>query len=427
MKKFIKLLPLLTTASLFPVTSCVVHIEPTTQIEISLNMSQCELPVGQTVTLKATITPSTVKDEIVWSSSNESVAKVDDKGIVQAVEVGNATITAKLKGNSSVSAKCAITVVQPGPSPEDRTNFNTCSWQDVIKACEDLAKGTITEEEFIEIFSVDANLDTPQIELKCATCFADFLGQPRKIQVNNVDHEVFVADCFQQDPTNTNADSKTFTFQFRNTISDSEGNFLRMPYIQNRYGQFTNINNQLNDDSATAYTWYEKIGAEPSTKYTKSLYQMINDTTVKEAMQKSQRTHVYRDAAKEWKTETYNAYLFFPSVASIFSDKGIDATTLAAFTDETKALYKQEDDQWAYYKNKIADGPIGRYGEGALEYPALKHYDVNNTDRNCYLQTWIFNATSESVVWFDQSVGSDGRLGQTQISSLLGISPCFII
>ena len=50
--------------------------------------------VGETFQLRAYTTPSDSKDEIVWQSDDKSVARVDDKGVLQAVAKGNTTITA---------------------------------------------------------------------------------------------------------------------------------------------------------------------------------------------------------------------------------------------------------------------------------------------------------------------------------------------
>lgn len=49
------------------------------------------------------VTPSTIEETeyssaIVWSSSDESVATVDDNGLVSGVSSGSATITATVRG-----------------------------------------------------------------------------------------------------------------------------------------------------------------------------------------------------------------------------------------------------------------------------------------------------------------------------------------
>lgn len=49
--------------------------------------------------------------DVVWTTSDESVATVDNNGLVTAVAPGEATITVTSSVNSEISAKCIITVV----------------------------------------------------------------------------------------------------------------------------------------------------------------------------------------------------------------------------------------------------------------------------------------------------------------------------
>ena len=50
--------------------------------------------IGSTITLTATITPSTADQAVVWTSSDPSIASVDQNGIVSCWSVGTVTITA---------------------------------------------------------------------------------------------------------------------------------------------------------------------------------------------------------------------------------------------------------------------------------------------------------------------------------------------
>ncbi|OPJ65072.1 Ig-like domain-containing protein [Clostridium oryzae] len=79
---------------------------------VTLNINNTTLNVGGTVTLTPSIIPSnaTVKN-VTWVSSNDSVAKVDQHGVVTAVSPGTAAIVVKTE-DGSFTAYCSITVVK---------------------------------------------------------------------------------------------------------------------------------------------------------------------------------------------------------------------------------------------------------------------------------------------------------------------------
>ena len=71
-----------------------------------------ELPLGgEPQSVAATVEPADATDQaVVYTSSDEAVATVDETGTVTAVAAGEATITARLQG---LEAACAVTVTDP--------------------------------------------------------------------------------------------------------------------------------------------------------------------------------------------------------------------------------------------------------------------------------------------------------------------------
>ncbi len=73
--------------------------------DFTLDQTEATMTMGETLTLKAIVTPEYATDvKVTWSSDNTEVATVDN-GTVKAVGVGTATITATCAG---ITAKCAI-------------------------------------------------------------------------------------------------------------------------------------------------------------------------------------------------------------------------------------------------------------------------------------------------------------------------------
>ena len=92
---------------------------------IKLNKTSATLKKGKSLTLKATISPSSANNKAVtWSSSNKKVATVSSKGVVKAVGNGTATITVKVKDGSGKKATCKITVGTTN-TPSNNTPIHT--------------------------------------------------------------------------------------------------------------------------------------------------------------------------------------------------------------------------------------------------------------------------------------------------------------
>lgn len=94
------------------------------QDSISLDAAEFALTVGDTGKLTATVGPEFLEDKTVtWTSSDESIATVDENGIIKALAAGKTTITATFNG---VSAECLLTVSEKtAPGTDEGNNDGT--------------------------------------------------------------------------------------------------------------------------------------------------------------------------------------------------------------------------------------------------------------------------------------------------------------
>ena len=140
-------------------------------ISISLNKTSLTMDALNTYQLTATAYPTTaVSRDIAWSSSDSSIASVDEKGLVTAHKKGTATIKATAKDGSNISNSCKVTVSNNGYEVSKVSEFesshpysNNCSdiWVYTVKGATYLdlvfdAKTNI-EEDFDFLYIYDAN------------------------------------------------------------------------------------------------------------------------------------------------------------------------------------------------------------------------------------------------------------------------------
>lgn len=111
------------------------HVVPLTGLTLQTTAS---LLKGESLQLTPRLVPTetTERPSYVWSSSSEDVATVSSSGVVKGVKKGTATITVRVKGDSSLYASCKVTV---------RTGANALS----------KSVGTILKETDAYVQSVD--------------------------------------------------------------------------------------------------------------------------------------------------------------------------------------------------------------------------------------------------------------------------------
>lgn len=99
---------------------------------ISIEPASLELTVGNTAVLELRAVPETymMKGEVLWSSSDESVAAVSAAGEVSAVSAGNVTVTASFK---DLTAECEISVSDPEPAKVGDFFYDDGTWSSDLR------------------------------------------------------------------------------------------------------------------------------------------------------------------------------------------------------------------------------------------------------------------------------------------------------
>ena len=86
---------------------------------ITLSATELSLDLDGYDKLTATVLPADADNlSVEWSSSDETVATVSQKGLVEAVGEGTATITCMAADGSGVKATCEVTVGNQTPTPQ---------------------------------------------------------------------------------------------------------------------------------------------------------------------------------------------------------------------------------------------------------------------------------------------------------------------
>ena len=130
--------------------------------DVTLSSSELAMTVGDTETLTATVTPEgTTYADVVWSTSDSSIADVDQSGLVSATGTGSATITATADG---VSDTCDVTVANQPSHIYYRSHVQDIGWQDYV--CDGELSGTTGMAKRLEGMNIYIDGQTDAIEYR---------------------------------------------------------------------------------------------------------------------------------------------------------------------------------------------------------------------------------------------------------------------
>lgn len=102
-----------------------VFVEETEIKSIEISPTNIVLNYGDTHKMEVTILPSTANQNVVWTSSNQSVASVNSSNILRANGYGSAIVTATT--SNGLTASCYVTVEKSGNGGNNSGNTGQSS------------------------------------------------------------------------------------------------------------------------------------------------------------------------------------------------------------------------------------------------------------------------------------------------------------
>ena len=121
-----------------------------------------EVLVGRTINLYGIVYPIGTDQRVIWQSSNENIATVDARGVVQGISVGEVTITATSLEHPSVSASIVINVKTVSPTKVNVSGPNSVKQYKSIQLTatvepDETVQSVLWESLNPEIATVDEN------------------------------------------------------------------------------------------------------------------------------------------------------------------------------------------------------------------------------------------------------------------------------
>lgn len=185
---------------------------------VTLNSEELTMYKGKSALLKATVTPdAALNKEVTWTSSNESVATVNN-GLVSAISEGTTVITVKTS-EGGYTATCAITVI----AEEEETPYNPDITDSDIYFITDstLNNGTYDSAADEYTFSITKNYKQIYVNAPDKVIVIELNGVTLE---NNTNSPIYVEDC---DTVEISAKKGT-----TNNIKDT-----RIAYVTDQEGQ----------------------------------------------------------------------------------------------------------------------------------------------------------------------------------------------
>ena len=176
---------LVTTADGSKQAQCQITVNPISVKGISLNMSTATCQNLQTLQLVSTVVPvDAANPTISYISSDESIATIDQSGLIQTLNIGTVTLTVTANEKTNITASCELTVTS---IPVDSIFINEQSSvfiNDTVQLIVEIVPITATNKNIVwtsnntDIATVDSNGLVTTVSVGEATITASSLDNP---------------------------------------------------------------------------------------------------------------------------------------------------------------------------------------------------------------------------------------------------------
>lgn len=132
--------------------------------DLNLSKEDCTLKVGEQIHIVGTISPSNATEkQIVWSSQNENVAKVNSDGVITTYAVGETFIIAKSVDNESIQKQIKISVVEENVSETDTSepgNGEQITAENEVESTTSNMEQITSNNETVTTDNIDTTIET---------------------------------------------------------------------------------------------------------------------------------------------------------------------------------------------------------------------------------------------------------------------------
>lgn len=217
---------------------------------ITLDKNSLELLEGTNDKLNAIISAENATNKkVIWTSSDESIATVDQNGNVTAIKEGVVTVTAQVE-NTNLSANCTVTVKKQSGAESESIKLDKNNYE-LLEGSKDKLTATVLPEN-----SINKNVEWSSSDESIAT-----VDQDGNVTAIREGQAIITAKIENTDI------SATSTVIVKKPINESSSAILSITLVNGITKEYDVTNTLLNN----YLNWFESAQGTSTFKFTKTI------------------------------------------------------------------------------------------------------------------------------------------------------------